>query len=158
MHSEKSLLDWLQWPLLILILVTPLRFALEVAGLSERITPFFSSTAFVFILAMVVGGEMAGHVKKPLSRLFAASFTLGYVNGFMTLIATVLSTYASIETHYRHHSLSMSDAQHVFLRHIVLLPLETSVGACALAAVAFLVIRRLKRFRKDSRSSTGEFS
>lgn len=155
MDSEKSLMEWLSLPLLILILVTPLRFALEVVGLSTQITRFFSSTAFVFLLAACLGMGMAGRVMKPVPRLLAVGFVLGYLNGFMTLIATLLSTYASIETHYRHHSLNMSDAQHVFITHLIKLPLYTSLGACVATSLAFYVALKIKQMRKQPRSSEG---
>lgn len=154
MESERSLIDWLLWPMLIIIVVTPLRFALEVAGISPQVTVFFSSTAFVYLLAACLGAAMADRIEKPLTRLLGIGFMLGYVNGFMVLIATLLSTYASFETHYRHHSLNVSDAQHVIVRHIVVNPLLTAVIACVVAALFFLVAQRIKRTHKPSEAST----
>ncbi len=145
MESERTIFDWLQGPLLVLIVVTPLRFALEAGGLPWGITRFSSSTAFVFIMAAYLGVVMADHLRSPVRQLLVVGFALGYVNGFMTLIATVLSTYASIETHYRHHSLSINDAQHIFWEHVVHLPFVISVGACATVALVYWISQKVKR-------------
>ncbi|MBZ5553810.1 MAG: hypothetical protein LAO21_13890 [Acidobacteriia bacterium] len=156
MDDERSLLDWLQWPLLILIVATPLRFALEVAGIPKQVTQFFSSTVFVYILAIYLGVAMAREVGGRFHRLLGAGFALGYVNGFMTLIATLLSTYASLETHYRHHNLNVSDAQHILMRHIVLTPLYTSLAACVVLLVVYYVAGKIRASRKRSLDSTGD--
>lgn len=148
MDSEKTLLDWLLGPLLLLIVITPLRFALEAAGIRPSVTEFFSSTVFVYLLSAYLGYAMAGRIKSPFSRLLITGFALGYTNGLMTLIATVLSTYASIETHYRHRSMNMSDAQHVFLKHVLEAPLLTSIVALLIAMFSFVVAGRFKRRRK----------
>jgi hypothetical protein len=158
MDDEKSLLDWVQWPLLILIVATPLRFALEVAGIPKQVTQFFSSTVFVYILAIYLGVAMTREVGGKLHRLLGAGFVLGYVNGFMTLIATLLSTYASLETHYRHHSLNMSDAQHILMRHVILTPLYTSVAACVVLLLVYFVAGKIRESRRRSPDSTGDHS
>lgn len=156
MDDEKSLLEWLQWPLLILIVVTPLRFALEVAGIPKQITQFFSSTVFVYILAFYLGVAMTREVGGRFRRLLAAGFALGYVNGFMTLVATVLSTYASLETHYRHHNLNMSDAQHILMKHLILTPLYTSLAACVILLMVYFVARKIRESRRRVPDSTGD--
>jgi hypothetical protein len=158
MDDEKNLMDWLQWPLLVLILVTPLRFAMEVAGIPKQITQFFSSTVFVYVLAIYLGVAMAKETGEQLRRLLAAGFALGYVNGFMTLIATLLSTYASLETHYKHHNLNMSDAQHIFMRHVILTPLYTSVAACVVIVLVYFIFEKVRTSRKRSIESPEDLS
>jgi hypothetical protein len=158
MDDEKSLLEWMQWPMLILIVTTPLRFALEVAGIPKEVTQFFSSTVFVYVLAVYLGVAMTREVGGPLYRLLGAGFALGYVNGFMTLIATLLSTYASLETHYRHHNINVSDAQHILMRHVILTPLYTSVAACVVLLLVYFVAGKVREIRRRSPDSAGDHS
>jgi hypothetical protein len=158
MDDEKTLMDWLQWPLLVLIVVTPLRFALEVAGIPKEITQFFSSTVFVYVLAICLGVAMAGRTGEGFGRLLAVGFALGYINGFMTLIATLLSTYASIETHYRHHNLNMSDAHHILMRHIILTPLYTSVAASVVIVLVYFISGKVREGLRRSHESPEDLS
>jgi hypothetical protein len=158
MEDEKNLMDWVQWPLLILIAVTPLRFALEVGGVPKQITEFFSSTAFVCVLAAYLGIAMAIRTGERFRRLLAVGFTLGCTSGFMVLIATLLSTYASIETHYRHHRLDVSDAKHILITHLVVTPLVTSVVACFIVSLVFFVTQKIMDVRRRARKSAGDLS
>ena len=152
MESEKNLFDWLHWPLLLIIIVTPVRFGLEVEGVPLHITRYFSSTVFVFILAVYLGIAMAGRLRLSFLKLIGAGLALGYVNGFMTLIATGISTYTSLDTHYRNHSINMTDAQHVFFVHVVRLPLIISSGVCFVLVTTFYAARAIKQRHKRAKT------
>ncbi|MDD5542991.1 MAG: hypothetical protein PHX83_07425 [Acidobacteriia bacterium] len=147
MDAEKDLMDWLMWPCLILIVTTPLRFAMEAAGVSTGITRFFSSTVIVMLLSAYLGAAMAQHIENPWRRLIGAGFSLGYLNGLMTLIATLLSTYTTIETHYRYHDVHISDARHILMMHVVSGPLLISLVAILIALAAYGISVRIKKRR-----------